>query len=236
MSGCQRLAIRRRASWTARWSNGASSSSSSSACSTSRIRGMTPSTLATSAQRRSSDRRVTLRAAPWLQQIGVNWPAAQRLADLGWPPMTANAPLTARSARRRWSSVAGLVAGARRRRLLVAADRARPRRFDVGAPAAAVGAASIVLGPPGSGAARRRDRVRRSRGPEQRHRRRVGRNLLAAPRQLRRARRLHVPDRHRDGRPAVHDAAADHAGASARRSPTSATSGSAAARSTGCRG
>ena len=39
--GCQRLAIRRRASWTSRWSNGASSSRRSIACSTSRIRGMT---------------------------------------------------------------------------------------------------------------------------------------------------------------------------------------------------
>ena len=37
-------------------------------------------------------------------------------------------------------------------------------------------------------------------------------NLLAAPRQLRGARRRDVPDRDRDGRPAVHDAAADHLG------------------------
>ena len=40
MSGCQRLASRRRASCTLRWSNGGSSSSSRRACSTSRTWGM----------------------------------------------------------------------------------------------------------------------------------------------------------------------------------------------------
>ena len=40
----------------------------------------------------------------------------------------------------------------------------------------------------------------------------AGDNLLAAPGHLRRARRPHVADRDRDGRAAVHDAAADHVG------------------------
>ena len=47
MSGCQRLAIRRRASCTSRLSNGGSSSSRSRCCSTSRTRGHDPTTLAT---------------------------------------------------------------------------------------------------------------------------------------------------------------------------------------------
>ena len=78
------------------------------------------------------------------------------------------------------------------------------------APAAAADRARAARNRP----ARRRDRVRRPGRSQQRRRRILGREPAPAPGQLRRARRRHVPDGDRDGRPAVHDAAADHLGRS----------------------
>ena len=134
---------------------------------------------------------------------------------------------------RRWMAGPGLWSpGAFRRRPRQTrrrAPRARRRGGGAlrGARAAGGGGAAGVLAArglmPGAGrrdragrrgwwAVRGGDRVRRSRGSEQRDRGGVGSEPARAPRQLRRAGRDHLPDGHRDGRPAIPDAAAGQLG------------------------
>ncbi len=75
-----------------------------------------------------------------------------------------------------------------------------------------LGSGQVVLGAPGTASASAQPNTAGPGDPEQRNRRRLRRQPARAPRQLRRARRLQLPDRHRDGRAALHDAAASHLG------------------------
>ncbi len=217
MSGCQRLASLRRASCTARLSNGACSSSNSSDCSRSRIR-------ATSRKRyrgRALRAHVCTHARPVQCDGSARWAGPLNCNELA--SIRADSPVSVL----RWSNdcrintkgraapdhIRGWCDDARRALCVTArgAGRRRQRR-----PVWAWGKRTARS--PGGGtawrrSARRRNRVRRAGGPEQRVRRLLWNEPARVPGQLRRAGRNQLPDRDRDGWAALHDSADESPGA-----------------------